>query len=90
MTSKTTNKFSPEVRTRAVPEWTVERSGEILKHQGAPATFATSEEAKQAADLHMRDGFPNSKPVNDGLTWYNYRVPVIARTPTPGMKVSFF
>jgi hypothetical protein len=67
-------------------EWTVERSGEILKREGAPATFATSDEAKQAADLHLQDGFPNSEPVDDGLSWYNYRT--YDATPVPAIYIS--
>jgi hypothetical protein len=71
-------------------EWVVERSGDILKREGAPADFATSDEAKQAADLHLQDGFPNSEPVEDGLSWYNYlrRIEVPASKDTA--QVSFF
>lgn len=54
-------------------EWTVERSGEVLLRDGEAAVFATSDEAKQAADIHMHDGFPNSEPVDDGFSWYDYR-----------------
>jgi hypothetical protein len=33
------------------------------------ATFTTLAEAKRAADRHMRQGYPNSDPIPDGLSW---------------------
>lgn len=62
-------------------EWTVERCLEMLNRDGTYATFATSDEAKRVAEMHLRDGFPNSKRVEDGLYWYNYRAPA-AIAPT--------
>lgn len=33
------------------------------------ATFSTLSQAKRAADFHMRQGYPNSDPIPDGLSW---------------------
>ncbi len=33
------------------------------------ATFTTLAEAKRVADRHMRQGYPNSDPIADGLSW---------------------
>src|SRR5437588_333400 len=40
-----------------------------LLRDGGPARFSTAEEARCAVDVHLRDGLPNSKKVNDGLSW---------------------
>jgi hypothetical protein len=32
-------------------------------------TFTTLAEAKRVADRHMRQGYPNSDPIADGLSW---------------------
>jgi hypothetical protein len=70
-------------------EWTVQRSGEVLVRDGEDAVFATSDEAKQAADIHMRDGFPNSETVDDGLSWDDSLTRDVP-APTNETKVSFF
>jgi hypothetical protein len=40
-----------------------------LLRDGKPARFATSAEARRAADAHELDLFPNAKVVDDGLSW---------------------
>ena len=66
------------VERQGLREWAVERSGEVLQRDGDDALFATSDEAKEAADIHMRDGFPNSEQIDDGLSWHlpHWRRPV--------------
>jgi len=71
-------------------EWTVERSGAILVRSDDDAIFATSEEAKRVADIHIQDGFPNAEPVDDGFSWYDYRACVAGPAPTIETKVSVF
>ena len=36
---------------------------------GAPAIFATREEAQRAADAHLLDYYPNYEIIDDGLLW---------------------
>jgi hypothetical protein len=71
-------------------EWAVERSGEVLMRDGDYTVFATSDEAKQAADIHMRDGFPNSEQVDDGCSWSDHLIRVDKPAPKTEPKVSFF
>ena len=49
--------------------WSAYRDEYPLLRDGKPARFATSEEAKRAADTHELDGYPNAKEVSDGLSW---------------------
>jgi hypothetical protein len=49
--------------------WIASRCMDPLVDEEGTATFATLEEAQRAVDLHMCDGFRNSKPINDGLYW---------------------
>jgi hypothetical protein len=37
---------------------------------GNQAVFASPEEAPRVADLHHREGYPNSEIIFDGLAWY--------------------
>jgi len=51
-------------------QWVAYRMGYALSFDGGKiAKFATCEEAQRAADAHFRDGYPNSKTINDGLSW---------------------
>jgi hypothetical protein len=50
-------------------DWVAYRDNYRLLRDGKPARFATSEEAKRAADTHELDGYPNAKEVSDGLAW---------------------
>ena len=34
-----------------------------------PAEFESFEEARGAADTHVRDAYPNSPSIEDGLAW---------------------
>jgi hypothetical protein len=67
-------------------EWTVQRSGEVLFCDRGEAMFATSDEAKQAADIHMRDGFPNSEPVDDGYSWSDHLIRIAMPAPTTSVS----
>jgi hypothetical protein len=49
--------------------WAVDRNTDMLLCNGLEASFVTSQEAKHVADIHQRDGFPNSVPINDGFSW---------------------
>jgi hypothetical protein len=49
--------------------WSAYRDDYPLLHDGKPARFAASEEAKRAADTHELDGYPDAKKVSDGLLW---------------------
>jgi hypothetical protein len=50
-------------------QWIVYRDDhELLINEGI-AIFNTCEEAQRAADLHVRDGYPNSEAIDDGLSW---------------------
>jgi hypothetical protein len=49
--------------------WLPHRNDYPLLRDGKLAVFATSEEAQSAADAHLLDRFPNSKPCYDGLSW---------------------
>ena len=40
-----------------------------MLRDGKPAIFASHVEARRAADMHVRDGYPNSDRINDGYTW---------------------
>jgi len=40
-----------------------------LRRDGTPAIFATCKEAQRIADAHFRDGYPNSKIIDDGFSW---------------------
>jgi hypothetical protein len=42
---------------------------ELLIDGGKIAMFATCKEAQRTADAHLRDGYPNSETVKDGLSW---------------------
>ena len=51
-------------------QWVAYRDGHGLSVAGGKiAKFATREEAQRAADVHCRDGYPNSEMINDGLSW---------------------
>lgn len=50
--------------------WSVYRSmHDILLYDGKPAVFRTADEAKCAADAHMRDEL--DKPSEDGFEWFS-------------------
>jgi hypothetical protein len=58
-----------------------------LLQNGQPAIFATLEEAKQAADAHASDGYPNSETIYDGFAflpntdpWWSYACRIAVRT----------
>jgi hypothetical protein len=69
-------------------QWAAERNTDRLQRDDIWAIFGTAEEAKHAADNHMRDGFPTAMPINDGFSWD--LAPVTERLPNNGDKVSFF
>jgi hypothetical protein len=50
-------------------EWVAFRNDCELLFDGKIATFATREEAQCKADIHERDGYPNSEATNDGYSW---------------------
>jgi hypothetical protein len=51
-------------------EWVAYRMGYGLSSgSGEIAKFATREEAQRAADVHYRDGYPNSETINDEFSW---------------------
>src|SRR5262245_32867081 len=51
-------------------QWVAYRDGHGLSSDGGEIEkFATCEEAQRAADAHFRDGYPNSKIIEDGLSW---------------------
>jgi hypothetical protein len=51
-------------------QWMAYRNGDALEESsGRDAIFKTPDEAKCAADVHMRDGFPNSPTIHDGFSW---------------------
>ena len=45
------------------------RDGYPMLCDGRLAVFSTCEEAQRAADAHLLDMYPNSKPIYDGLSW---------------------
>jgi hypothetical protein len=49
--------------------WLPLRDSYPMLRNGKPATFATREEAQRVAGAHLLDHYPNSKTVDDGLTW---------------------
>lgn len=50
--------------------WVAYRNGASpLLRDGKPALFASAEEARRAADAHLRDGFLDAKMIQDGLSW---------------------
>jgi hypothetical protein len=51
-------------------QWVTYRDGHGLSVAGGKiAKFATREEAQRAADVHFRDGYPNSGMIDDGFSW---------------------
>lgn len=51
-------------------QWLANRNGvSPLLRNGKPALFATAEEARCAADAHLRDGLLDAKVIQDGLSW---------------------
>ena len=50
-------------------QWLAYRNHHELLSGGKIAIFATCEEAQNAADAHLRDGYPNSEIINDGFSW---------------------
>jgi hypothetical protein len=61
------------VERQGTKRWIAMRYRNALLHEGDDAIFTTAEEAKSMADQHLRDGFPNVAPANDGFSWYNPR-----------------
>jgi hypothetical protein len=49
--------------------WRPKRDDYPMLRNGAPATFATREEAQRAADAHLLDYYPNYEIIDDGLSW---------------------
>jgi hypothetical protein len=49
--------------------WLAYRDDYPMLKNTKPARFATSAEAKRAADKHELDLFPNAKVIEDGLSW---------------------
>ena len=45
------------------------RHDPLCDKNGYPVTVDTLAEAKRLADLHMRQGYPNAAPIDDGLSW---------------------
>ncbi|MGO9401566.1 MAG: hypothetical protein ACLP19_27550 [Xanthobacteraceae bacterium] len=60
-------------------QWFTYRNDFPLMRGDKPAIFATFEEAREAADAHVRQGYPNSEPINDGFAWL----------PDPGIAIFF-
>jgi hypothetical protein len=58
-----------DVRQQKPGQWVAFRDDYPLMRDGQPAIFATREEAQRVADLHERQGYPRSEPINDGCTW---------------------
>jgi hypothetical protein len=50
-------------------QWFAYRNDFPLMREDKPAIFDTFEEARRAADTHMREGYPNSERINDGFSW---------------------
>jgi hypothetical protein len=50
-------------------QWVAYRNGFPLLRNGNPATFVTCKEAQHAADVHAREGYPNSETIFDGFAW---------------------
>jgi hypothetical protein len=50
--------------------WLAYRDDHPMLYDKTLADFATGEEAQRAADAHLLDLYPNSKPVYDGLSWF--------------------
>ena|ERR1700694_223274 len=51
-------------------QWYAYRDDCPMLQYGNPAIFASPEEARRVADLHYREGYPNSEIVFDGFAWY--------------------
>jgi len=50
-------------------QWVAYRNEFPLLRNGNPATFPTFKEAQRAADVHAREGYPNSETIFDGYAW---------------------
>ena len=62
--------FGPLIVFQITPaQWAAYRNECELLRDGKIATFATREDAQRTADTHERDGYPNSKIVDDGYSW---------------------
>ena len=62
--------FGPFMVFQIAPgQWVAFRNQCELLFDGKMATFATHEEAQRKADIHERDGYPNSKTLGDGYAW---------------------
>jgi hypothetical protein len=67
--TKSTDFALMRVEREQSARWVASRDDYPLLRDGKPATFATREEAQHVADLHEREGYPHSEPINDGYTW---------------------
>ena len=61
--------YGPLIVFQIADQWVAYRNQCELLFNGQIATFATREEAQCKADAHERDGYPNSKTVDDGYSW---------------------
>ena len=59
-----------EVEQDQSGHWVANRNGASpLLRNGNPGLFDTAKEARCAAEAHLRDGFPDAKANQDGLSW---------------------
>jgi hypothetical protein len=57
------------VQKNKVGGWVARRDRRILGDDNGPVTFPTVRHAQRAADLHLHDGYPNSRCPGDNLSW---------------------
>jgi len=57
------------VEQESPEQWLAYRNDCPLLRNGNPAIFASPEEAQRVADLHYREGYPNSEIIFDGFAW---------------------
>jgi hypothetical protein len=57
------------VEQESPEQWLAYRTDCPLLRTGNPAIFASPEEAQRVADVHYREGYPNSEIIFDGFAW---------------------
>jgi len=67
--TKSTEFGDLRVEQESPERWLAYRNDCPLLRNGNPAIFASSEEAQRVADLHYREGYPNSEIIFDGFAW---------------------
>jgi hypothetical protein len=62
--------FGPLIVFEIAPkQWVAYRNQCELLHNSKMAIFASRGEAQRKADVHERDGYPNSVSIDDGYSW---------------------